>query len=303
MLTDSNIISRFFLLLTLLVSPVMSASVRAAALQEQTVLDQGTLKITEVKFDNFLGVVASNLEVKAGDEAGMKFRIENYSKLEGKDDTGRPEYRVQLDYTIDIQDPSGVPLQPTVTGQVQTLLGTQDDGWRPTVEWSVRIPETAPTGRYPVLIRLTDRIGNQTIEHTSALRVRGQAVKTSGNFEIVQLEFAPDDDGPWRPLWYYELKAPIYVRYKIAGYAVSPEKQITVEQDWVVLDAEGKEILRQPAATQEDSRGFYPPRFIQSYFSITLRDPYPGEYKIHIDARDAVGNQSASAEARFVLRP
>ena len=268
-----------------------------------TVKDKGALKVADLRFDNFLGIVSANLEVQAGDEAGMKFSLEGFSREEGKDETGRPEYRVQLNWSIDIQDSEGQQLQPETAGKVQTILSMQDDGWRPGIEWSVRVPETAPAGSYPVRIRVTDEIGKVSIEHTATLRVRRQAVKTSGQFEILGVEFAPSDKGPWRPIWYFELRSPVYVRYKIAGYSVSPEKQISVEQDWAVVDAEGAEVISQPSATLEESRGYYTPRFIQSYFSLSLRDPQPGDYKVRIEARDNIGEQTTTAEARFVLRP
>ena len=78
---------------------------------------------------------------------------------------------------------------------------------------------------------------------------------------------------------------------------------IFFEQDWAVVDAEGEEVISQPAAVADESKAFYPPRFIQGYFSLSLRDPSPGDYKIRIGARDKVGEQEASSEARFVLRP
>jgi hypothetical protein len=275
----------------------------ASHAQEIAVRDKGVLAVTDLRFDNFLGVVSPKLEVKSGDEAGMKFFVEGFSRQEQKDDSGRPEYRVQLSYSIDITDPEGKSVQPTTTGKVETLLGIQDEAWRPGVEWSVRIPETAPSGAYPVVIRLLDEIGHQAIEHTATLRVRGISIKTSGQFEIAQVEFAPTDNGPWRPIWYFDSGSPVFVRYNIIGYTVSPDKQISVEQDWALIDEEGKEVIRQPAAMVEESRAYYPPRFIQSYFSVSLRDPLPGPYKIRIDARDKVGDQACSAEARFVLRP
>lgn len=274
-----------------------------AGAPEGVVRDSGTLKVADLRFDNFLGIVSANLEVRAGDEAGLKFFLEGYSRDEDKDDAGRPVYRVHLSYVIDITDPEGKPLQPETEGRIQTLLGTQDDGWRPSVEWSVRVPSTAPSGKYPIRIRVTDHIGEQAIEYSAGLRVRGEALKTSGRFEVIEVEFAPSDRGPWRPIWYFELWSPVYVRYKIAGFTVAPDRQISVEQDWAVIDAEGQEVISKLAAMVEESRGFYPPRFIQSFFSISLREPQPGDYRVRIDARDNLGNQLATAEGRFVLRP
>jgi len=282
---------------------VFLAPAIGAAQNESAVKDHGILKVADLRFDNYLGVVSPNLEIKSGEEVGMKFFVEGFSRDERKDESGRPEYRIQLSYSIDVSDPEGKPLQPTTTGKIQTFLSLQDDVWRPGIEWSARIPETAPSGRYPITIHLVDEIGNQTVEQTAVLRVVGNPLKTSGQFEILQIEFAPTDDGPWRPIWYFDLRSPVFIRYKVAGYAVSAEKQISVEQDWAVLDAEGKEIVSQPAATLEESRGYYPPRFIQSFFSLTLRDPRPGSYTIRIEAHDNIADKTSTATARFVLRP
>src|SRR5690242_4876897 len=84
---------------------------------EGNVKDQGMLKVADLRFDNYLGVVSSNLEVKSGDEAGMKFFVEGFSREERKDESGRPEYRIQLSYSIDITDPEGKSLQPTTSGK------------------------------------------------------------------------------------------------------------------------------------------------------------------------------------------
>ena len=232
----------------------------------------------------------------------MKFFVEGYSREELKDSAGRPEYRVHLKYSIRITDPEGKSLQPDKLGEVNTVLSMQDDGWRPNVDWTVKMPTTAPPGRYPIHIEVTDEIGRQRVEYAADLRVNGPSIKTSGKLDILNIEFAPSDRGPWRPIWYFELRSPVYVRYKVAGYSVSSDKRVIVQQDWTVLNADGEEVLSKQPALVEDSQAYYPPKFIQGYFSLSLRDPEPGDYKIRIEARDEIGGSAASAEARFVLR-
>jgi hypothetical protein len=267
-----------------------------------TVKDKGQLQVADLRFDNYLGIVSAKLEVRAGDEAGMKFFVEGYSREELKDSAGRPEYRVHLKYSIRITDPEGKSLQPDKLGEVNTVLSMQDDGWRPNVDWTVKMPTTAPPGRYPIHIEVTDEIGRQRVEYAADLRVNGPSIKTSGKLDILNIEFAPSDRGPWRPIWYFELRSPVYVRYKVAGYSVSSDKRVIVQQDWTVLNADGEEVLSKIPALVEDSQAYYPPKFIQGYFSLSLRDPEPGDYKIRIEARDEIGGSAASAEARFVLR-
>lgn len=288
-------------LLTGLLDPP-DASAQAAE-SDSTVLDKGTLRLANLRFDNFLGIISASLEVRAGQEAGIKFFVEGFSREERMDSTGRPEYRVQLDYSIEIQDPEGVLLQPATTGEVETVLSMKDDDWRPSVEWSIRVPETAPTGRYPVVIRVNDRIGGVSIREQAALRVHGLTLKRAGGFEILGLEFAPSEDGPWRPIWYFELRSPVYVRYRLTGFAADAQKRIQVDQDWTVVNEEGEEVISKPAAISDESADFYVPRYIQSQFSISLRDPEPGDYRVRVDAHDRISGESATAEARFVLRP
>ena len=74
-----------------------------------TVRDKGALAVADLRFDNYLGIVSTNLEARAGDEAGMKFFVEGFSREERKDEGGRPEYSVHLKYSINISDPAGKP--------------------------------------------------------------------------------------------------------------------------------------------------------------------------------------------------
>ncbi len=93
------------------------------------------------------------------------------------------------------------------------------------------------------------------------------------------------------------------MRYKVSGFRVSPEKQVWVEQDWTVLDPDGKVVITQPNASVENERSFYPPRFLFASFMLNLKNPKPGRYALRVAVRDRLSDQSVSTDSNFFLRP
>ncbi len=259
--------------------------------------------VVDLFLDDFRGTRASRVEVRAGEEVGMTFRLEGFERLEGLDESGFPEYGVHLEYEIELRDTDGTLVQPMTPGTAETRLGPQDDAWRPLVEWSARIPETGPSGEYEILIRAKDAMGDQQAEKRITLGVRGMRVEPSPTLLIRQVEFARSPEGPWRPLWYFALRDTIFVRYRIVGFQSSPDHEVWVEQDWSVYNEEGETLVSQANAKEEKRQDFYLPRFLSTDFSLRLEDPQPGEYRLQIAIRDREGGQETMAESRFVLRP
>jgi hypothetical protein len=135
------------------------------------------------------------------------------------------------------------------------------------------------------------------------VRVRGEAIQSSAPLGVQQLEYANTPNGPWFPRRVFGLKRPIHVRYKVAGFQVSPENEVWVEQDWTILDAEGNVIVHQPNAAVHQEKNFYATRFLRSVFELRLEDPKPGAYTFRIDIRDRIGGQSVSHDSEFTVRP
>ena len=106
-----------------------------------------------------------------------------------------------------------------------------------------------------------------------------------------------------KTLRYFALRDTVYVRYKVVGFRISPEKRVWVEQDWSVLNAEGVVVMSKENAITEQSQHFYPQRFLATTFHLELEDPKPGAYTLRIALRDRLGDQAAAFDFPFTLRP
>ncbi|HWP84374.1 MAG TPA: hypothetical protein VNN17_04250 [Terriglobia bacterium] len=263
----------------------------------------GPLKIADVLFEDYEGWKRPRLELPAGAEAVLYFRIEGFERREGRDEAGIPEYQVDLRWEVQMHDPQGTLVVPPQQGRLEQRLGPRDDQWQPAVRWSAVIPPWAPSGSYPVRIRVSDEIGRQQAEHTARLQIRGEAVPEASAFQAIRFGFARSPDGPWTATRYFALRDPVHVRFTVVGFQVSPDKRVWVEQDWAVVDAEGRVMVQQPNAIREQSQEFYPPRYLTTTFQVELQDPRPGSYKLQIALRDRIGEQAYALEAPFTLRP
>jgi hypothetical protein len=123
------------------------------------------------------------------------------------------------------------------------------------------------------------------------------------SLEVQQLEYANSANGPWFARRVFALGRPIHVRYKVAGFRASPEKEVSVEQDWAVTNAEGAVIVSQENAAVEKRQSFYPPRFLSANLELRLTDAKPGMYTLRITVRDTVSGQSVTHDSDFSLRP
>ena len=263
----------------------------------------GPLKIVDALFEDDDGFTVPHIDVKAGGEAIMTFRVEGFDRLLGKSETGLPESWVRLQYEVEMRDPSGALVEPAKSGNFENLLGPQDDKWRPLIRWSADIPAWAPSGNYPIDIRVRDSLSDQHAEQTATLHVVGETVAPAASFQAQRVEFATSDNGPWTPQRYFALHDEIHVRFKVVGYNISPRNEVWVEQDWEVLDADGKVLVSQPDAVKDQVQNFYPPRYLATTFRLDLEDPKPGAYTLRITLRDKIGDQTATVESPFNLRP
>lgn len=271
----------------------------AAALQKKA----DVLKVADVLFEDYSGWLSPSFQMKAGGDVVLTFRVQGFSRLPGKSESGLPEDRVSLQYEIELRDPQGVLVQPAGRGEVETTVGPRDDQWTPKIRWAASVPASAPIGNYQIQIRVNDRIAGQNVAEKVSFRVQGEAFQPAGALQVQQVEYARSEKGPWFAELYFSLRDRIHVRHKIVGFGVSAEQEVWVEQDWTVLDAEGRTVVAQGNASVEKFQSFYPPRFLSTLFDLNLQDPRPGAYTLRIAVRDRIGQQTASLDSRFVLRP
>src|SRR5262249_32264513 len=156
-----------------------------------------------------------------------------------------------------------------------TTLTLQDKDWRPKINWTADVPASAASGTYTIHIAVSDGIAHKDITKDVTFRVVGTAVPEANDLEIVQLEYASAEKGPWNPTRYFSPTETVWVRYKIVGFQVSPENAVDVEQDLSVFNEEGKPVVEQQNAAVQSERSFYAPRFLPTIFSLDLKDAKP----------------------------
>ncbi len=282
-------------------SPVVAAQQRAdPELKEE---QQEELEIAEVLFEDYDGWIGPRLDVEAGSNVVLSFRVEGFRRLPVRTGSGLREHRVHLSHHVELRDPLGVLVAPGEEGGIDTILGPRDEEWRPKINWSATVPSSAPGGDYNVEIRVTDRIAERDIRRRVTFRVRGEEVQPSDTLEIQRLEYARSERGPWFPSRTFSVSDRVWARYKIVGYRVSPQNQVWVEQDLAVLDAEGNGVISRVNASVQRDQSFYPPRFLPTVFEVELEAPQSGEYRLQVTIRDRIGQQSSFRESKFSLRP
>ena len=272
----------------------------AQAMEEEA---ESGLRIGDVQFEDEHGDVRYSLIADAGTDVVMSFWVDGFERVRVEQPGEIPEERVHLQYEAELRDPRGVPVAPAESGEVDTTLGPRDEDWSPRIRWSTSLPSFALPGIYRVQLRVQDVQSGEETTGSVPVRVRGERVQVEALLGVQQLEYANTKGGPWFPRRFFAPQRPIHVRYKVAGFQVSSENEIWVEQDWTVLDADGNEIVSQRNVIVDHETYFYPPRFLQAVLELSLEDPQPGTYTFRIAIRDRIGGQSVSANSEFFLRP
>jgi len=261
------------------------------------------LRIVDVQFEDEHGDVRYSLTLPAGREIVLTFRAEGFERRRVEKQGEVPEERVRLLYEVELRDPQSVLVQPGEKGEVDVLLGPRDEQWRPKIRWSGAVPSYALGGEYKIQLRVKDALGDEETTLSVPVRVRGETIQPSESLGIQQIEYVASENGPWRSRGYFPLGNAIHVRYKIVGFRVSPEQEVWVEQDWTVLDSEGRVIVSQENAVQNKQQSFYPPRVLPTIFDLKLTAAKPGMYTLRVAIRDRVGEQTNSTDSNFVLQP
>ncbi len=252
------------------------------------------LSIQDAYFEDYDRVLVREQWLTAGDTLYLRFRIGGFQA--DRDD------QVRLAYWIDCVDPKNVPLTETLSQKIEERLRRQDQDWRPKVNWSLVIPAFAPSGEYRVNILVRDEVAGQEVRHQVNFSVRGETVEPSATLTVRKFQFADTEYGTPKPSTTYLAGSTLWARYWLVGFRVGPEKQVWVEEDLTVLDAEGEVLYAKPKALVEKHRMFYPPRFLHATFSLDLQpDLRPGDYTIRLEIRDLLAEQNIRYEAKFTV--
>lgn len=255
---------------------------------------QAQLAIVDPYFEDADRRVIRDQKLPAGDTLYLSFRVAGFKQSDQR--------KVLLNWWVECDDPQGKPLAEIASDKIDTTVSREDEKWRPKVDWSLVVPNYAPSGEYVVLIRVRDEIGAKETALKMPFQVRGINVEPSDKLTIRGFEFLESEGGKPKGNAAFATPSTLWARFRIVGFGVSSEKQIQVQADLFILDQEGQVVFSRPQAADESLRVFYPPRFLTETFNLDLQKGIkPGEYTIRLDLRDVVGKQQAQYETKFQI--
>jgi hypothetical protein len=240
------------------------------------------------------GAPLGALRLVPGEVVYFSFTAENFQKSA---DTGR----VELTGHAQVFDPSGIPIAPKEEIPLITDLSPEDKDWKAKLRAAVGIPTIAPPGVYKVKFDVTDEQSHQTASGEASFGVEAKFVAPSGILTIRELNFYRDQEDTTALITpSFRAGDMVWVKFYITGYKYGEQNSIDTAYDVELITPDGTSIMKQEDAAMEKSTAYYPQPYIPAIFSLTLKSTMTHNvYTVVITARDAVGNQTATARAKF----
>ena len=229
-----------------------------------------------------------------GETIYLSFHIQGY--------TVDRNSRLKLAYIIDALDFKGVPFVESEAGKIDTELSPQDAKWSPRVRFSASLPPFADSGKYRLLMRVTDELARTQASQEMQFQVRGRNVEPSATLVVRNFQFSRQEDGNPLPVAAYRRGDTLWASFDITGYQTGEKNLVWVEYDLSVFDAENKLLYAQPQPAEDKATSFYPRRYVHAVFSLNLESAIPpGEYTIVLVVRDRLGNQTLETGQKFSI--
>ena len=218
--------------------------------------------------------------------------------------TGDNQRSVKLSWTLEVTDPSGIPLVPGAKGEIAEPIFPQDKNWYPKFLHHFNIPPFAPGGAYHIKVTARDEVAKADLTSQLEFQVRGHAVEPSPVLTARNLRFVRDEtDGPPLNPAVYHPGETLWARFDITGYQHGDKNRYSVEYGLAILRESGEQVFAQPAAAADANEGFYPQRYVPGAVSLNLQPDVPeGSYTLVITMTDKVGGQTAEARREFRIQ-
>lgn len=232
-----------------------------------------------------------------GEAIFFSFQVSGYRSI------GDEDPKVAIDYTIEAQDPAGIPIVEAYTGNLEATLDPEDKNWMPKVRRTISIPPSAPSGEYRILISLRDRVGVNQIRGQASFRVAGHAIESSETLVVRNFHFYRREEDA-KPLTVAAYKAgdTIWARFEMTGYKLGEKNRLEVSYGLAVLRPNGEAMFTQEDAAAEKEESFYPHRWLPAALSLNLnQDVRPGVYTMVLMVSDKVGGQKTEARQTFTV--
>ena len=218
--------------------------------------------------------------------------------------TGDNQRSVKLSWTLDVTDPSGIPLVAGAKGEIAEPIFPQDKNWYPKFLRHFNIPPFAPGGAYHIKVTARDEVAKSDLTSQLEFQVRGHAVEPSPVLAARNLRFVKDEtDGPTLDPAVYHPGETLWARFDMTGYKYGDKNRYSVEYGLAILRESGEQVFVQPAAAADSNESFYPQRYVPGAVSLNLQPDVPeGSYTLVITMSDKVGGQTAEARREFRIQ-
>jgi hypothetical protein len=252
------------------------------------------LSIVEAFFEDPERRIVRNLTLNAGETCYFTYKVSGF-KLD-------PKQHFSLEYRIQLLYPKGEPVVEDLTDKVEATLAPQDQNWLPKIDYEKIVPTFAPAGDYQIKVHVEDKLGKAEVDYTGKFSLRGETVDLGDKMSVQQFIFSDTDNGRQKGDEVFHQGSTLFARFKLSGYKIV-DKGYWVEQDLSIRDGAGKVLFSNPTST-EKNKLFYPQRVLTNSFNLDVsKGVKPGEYILHLDIRDKLGEQAISYEARFKVEP
>ena len=215
--------------------------------------------------------------------------------------TGDNQRSVKMSWTLEVTDPSGIPLVAGTKGEIAEPISPQDKNWYPKFLHHFNIPPFAPGGAYHIKITARDEVAKADLTSQLEFQVRGHAVEPSPVLAARNLRFVKDEtDGPPLDPAVYHPGETLWARFDMTGFKYGDKNHYSVEYGLAILRESGEQVFAQPAAAADSSEGFYPQRYVPGAVSLNLQPDVPeGSYTLVITMADKVGGQTSEGRREF----
>ena len=241
-----------------------------------------------------------NHEFLPGESVFFSCRLTGYQSAV----TGDNQRSVKLSWTLEVTDPSGIPLVAGIKGEIAEAIFPQDKNWYPKFLHHFNIPPFAPGGAYRIKVAARDEVAKTDLTSQLEFQVRGHAVQPSPVLAARNLRFVKDEtDGPALDPAVYRPGETLWARFDMTGYKYGDMNRYSVEYGLTILRESGDQVFAQPAAAADSNESFYPQRYVPGAVSLNLQPDVPaGSYTLVITMTDKIGGQTAEARREFRIQ-
>lgn len=239
-----------------------------------------------------------NYEFLPGEYLHFTFTIFGY-QTEKTADT----IRLHLEYTVDVEDSTGVQLTPPESGTIQDELHPQDSDWLPKRRLSFQLPSQVAAGSFTLQVTVKDLVAKTEIKKAFSFRIGGRKLQASDTLDVQNFHFYRDESEK-EPLDVvaYRPGDTIWARYDIVGFKTDAKHAYKVNYALTVYRPDGTVFLSAPKAGEQSSADFYAAQFIPGVLNLTTTADTPhAEYTIVLTVQDEIGKQTFEHKYPFRL--